>query len=350
MHDLDPVAFGKDMGDLIRSAVQPLKDQIAQLEQQLAELKRMPGEKGDPGKDGEPGRDGADGSGFSGAEINDSGELVLTFDDGVTKSLGVVVGKDGADGKDGVDGKDGRDGVDGEPGKDGVDGKDGEPGKDGIDGKDGADAEPIEISQKDVVLALKSDPEFMREIVAGYLKENPPPAGKDGRDGKDGIDGQRGADGKDGVDGIGATGAMIDANGELIVTLSNGTMQRCGVVVGKDGAPGRDGADLSDVEFEYDGERGITVKAKGGQVVRRYEMPIVIDKGYWRDGLSAKNGDAYTHDGSLWIALRETSTKPSTGSNSDWRLAVRKGRDGKPGKDGRLIEDKPVSVGGSSDA
>lgn len=271
MHDLDPVAFGKDMGDLVRSAVQPLKDKIAHLEKQLDEIQRTPGPQGEPGKDGK-------------------------------------------------------------------------------DGKDGADADPIEISQDDVLRALKSDPDFLREIVADYLKENPPKPGKDGRDGKDGIDGQKGADGKDGADGIGATGAMIDANGELIITLSNGTLQRCGVVVGRDGSPGRDGADLSDVDFEYDGERGITVKAKGGQVVRRYEMPVVIDKGYWRDGLSAKAGDAYTHDGSLWIALRETSTKPGVGSKSDWRLAVRKGRDGKPGKDGRLIEDKPVSVGGGSDA
>lgn len=42
-----------------------------------------------------------------GTEINADGELVVTYNDGTTRNLGVVVG---ADGKDGVDGKDGADG------------------------------------------------------------------------------------------------------------------------------------------------------------------------------------------------------------------------------------------------
>ena len=38
------------------------------------------------------------------AEINDSGELILIYQDGTEQNLGVVVGKDGSDGVNGEDG------------------------------------------------------------------------------------------------------------------------------------------------------------------------------------------------------------------------------------------------------
>ena len=46
-------------------------------------------------------------SGIVDAKINDSGELVLVYQDGTKQNLGVVVGKDGANGTDGTDGADG---------------------------------------------------------------------------------------------------------------------------------------------------------------------------------------------------------------------------------------------------
>ncbi|HBN12348.1 MAG TPA: hypothetical protein DD415_01890 [Clostridiales bacterium] len=48
--------------------------------------------------------------------INDKGELEITYADGFVDNLGVVVGKDGADGKDGVNGQDGAPGKDAEGG------------------------------------------------------------------------------------------------------------------------------------------------------------------------------------------------------------------------------------------
>ena len=50
-------------------------------------------------------------SGVVNAQINDSGELILIYQDGTEQNLGVVVGKDGSDGKDGEDGSDGKDGA-----------------------------------------------------------------------------------------------------------------------------------------------------------------------------------------------------------------------------------------------
>jgi hypothetical protein len=74
-----------------------------------------------------------DGVGLTGALLDRAGHLVLTLSDGVTKDVGLVIGKDGAPGVDGqsIPGKDGKDGADGRDGKDaapGLDGKDGAPG------------------------------------------------------------------------------------------------------------------------------------------------------------------------------------------------------------------------------
>jgi len=60
-----------------------------------------------------------DAVGIENAQINENGELVLTYSDGTEQNLGVVVGKDGADGTNGVDGKDGVNGQDGTDGADG---------------------------------------------------------------------------------------------------------------------------------------------------------------------------------------------------------------------------------------
>jgi len=57
-------------------------------------------------------------------------------------------------------------------------------------------------------------------------------------------------------------------------------------------------------------------------------VPLVIDRGVFRaDGLYDK-GDGVTFGGSFWIAQTETAARPGEG-NTDWRLAVKKGRDGK---------------------
>jgi len=41
---------------------------------------------------------------------------------------------------------------------------------------------------------------------------------------------------------------------------------------------------------------------------------------YWKNNF-------ITHDGSVWVCLRDTEGKP--GTSLDWQLAVKKGRDGK---------------------
>lgn len=66
-------------------------------------IQGVQGEKGQNGKDGINGTngiDGKDGIGITNAEINTSGELILTYSDGKSVNLGKVVGADGKDGAD----------------------------------------------------------------------------------------------------------------------------------------------------------------------------------------------------------------------------------------------------------
>jgi hypothetical protein len=65
--------------------------------------KGQPGERGEKGEAGESGKDGA---GVADLLIDREGNLVATMTDGRVKSLGIVLGRDGAPGRDGKDGAD----------------------------------------------------------------------------------------------------------------------------------------------------------------------------------------------------------------------------------------------------
>lgn len=190
-------------------------------------------------------------------------------------------------------------------------------GKDGADGRDGKDC----------------DIEVVKALVADAVKAIPVINGKDGADGKDGQRGEKGEPGKDGADGLGQAGAMIDRDGALQITMTNGEVKNLGVVVGKDGSNGKDGVDgigLDSFELEYIEEtHEVCVKAScaGRTKELRYPAGGIRPAGYWRDGVKAKAGEAWVEDGSLWIAVKATTAKPSH-TCGDWIIAARKGRDG----------------------
>lgn len=205
-------------------------------------------------------------------------------------------------------------------------GEPGEPGRDGKDGADGRDADPV--SDEQVAAAVER-----------YLAANPPPAGKDGRDGVDGKDGEPGekgadgVDGRDGADGVGLAGAMIDRDGELNVTLTNGEVRKLGPVVGKDGTNGERGAagfSLTDFDTDWRPEDKVLVlRWDAGETSYSHELfvPYVRDMGVWGEGKSYLKGDGVTWAGSFWIAQDDTADRPEAGKS--WRLAVKRGRDGK---------------------
>ncbi len=177
-------------------------------------------------ENGKDGRDGADGVGLTGALIDRSGSLVLTFSNGDTKEIGVVVGRDG---------KDGRDGADGEQGPAGFD-------LDDFGVSQGDDGRTIELHFERGDLRVTRELELPVAIYRGVFKEgetyaigdmvtwsgsvwsctvpgtDKPGDGskgwvlavKKGRDGKDGKDGARGPEGKAGPAGRDLTQLGMD--------------------------------------------------------------------------------------------------------------------------------------------
>lgn len=170
------------------------------------------------------------------------------------------------------------------------------------------------------------------------LKGEPGPRGENGEPGKDG---QKGAD------GLGLAGAMIDRDGALQITLTNGEVKNLGQIVGKDGSDGKDGVSLESFDMEYLPEsHEITVKAvcQGRTKELRYPAGGIHSKGYWREGVRAKAGEAWVQDGSLWIAVKDNASKPAT-NDEGWIIAARKGRDGERGMQGKsAIPDAPIKL------
>lgn len=172
----------------------------------------------------------------------------------------------------------------------------------------------------------------------------PGPAGKDGERGPAGADGAKGAD------GMGLAGAMIDRDGSLQITMTNGEVKNLGPVVGRDGANGKDGADgVSFESFEMDylpesHEVSIKASVQGRAKEIRYDAGGIRPKGYWTEGTKAKTNEAWTEGGTLWIALKETSSKPGL-QNDAWMIAARKGRDGERGRDAKPIDNSPIKLG-----
>lgn len=286
---LDPVDFGKSVAAIVRDATAPLLKRIEELESRQPER----GEQGPKGEVGERGIDGAAG----------------------------------------------------------VAGPQGEPGPQGPQGERGKDAEPIDLTDVARELALLPEIKTMldlltAEAVAKHFEANPVRDGKDGAAGVDGKDGapgpqgERGIDGATGKDGAGIADLLIDRDGCLVATMTDGRMKSLGAVIGRDGAPGKDGADFTECEIEYDGERTITVRGKGGEIVKT--VPIPLDRGYWSEGKSAERADVVTHNGCAWIALRDTKSKPCLENKDDWRMLARKGRDGADGRNGRDLGPAPA--------
>lgn len=272
-----------------------------------------------PATDGQPGKDGINGK--DGQSVSPM-ELRSLIDIAVEERVAKIEVTHGVDGKDGHPGKDGQDGKnvdhdvvramvveevakipapqDGKDGENGTAGKDGVPGKDGVDGKSVALEEVRGIVDAAVI-------EKVSQIVV--------------KDGKDGTPG------KDGKDGVGAAGAFIDRDGQLVLTLSDGQVKHLGKVQGD---PGKDGFSAEDLTFDTDGERVIILRYERAGVRKeaRLVIPGMIYRGVWQEREFVK-GDAITWGGSLWIAMRDTADKPE--SSDAWRLATKKGRDGKDG-------------------
>ena len=113
----------------------------------------------------------------------------------------IIEGLNGKDGADGEDGLNGINGIDGTNGKDGVDGEDGKDGKDGKSAYDLAVEDGFRGSLHEWLLSLA-------------------------------VKGSNGTDGAPGNDGVGVKDVKVNADGYLIVTLTNGVVLNAGQVGG----------------------------------------------------------------------------------------------------------------------
>jgi len=100
------------------------------------------------------------------------------------------------------------------------------------------------------------------------------------------------------------------------------------------GKDGLDGVGFDDLIMDYDGERTLVFRFMRDEQVKEFKftLPIPLDRGIYRDGTQYQRGDVVSFGSSFWIAQRDTASKPEI--NSDWRLGVKRGRDGKDGLKG----------------
>lgn len=217
--------------------------------------------------------------------------------------------------------------------------------------KDGKDAEPV-------------SKEKIAEAVKDYMFENPVRDGKDGEPGPAGtsvtiddvlpdLKGQVEkaiaelpvpADGKDGKDGADGTSVTLDDIQPIMDTAlakfelaferrAQETLQRAidKMEPPKDGRDGRDALSIDDfdVSVSEDG-REVTMRLSNGE--RTFEktlrFPVMVYCDTWTEGEKYKVGDVVTHSGSMWVCRKDTTGKPGEYTR-DWRLAVRRGRNGK---------------------
>ncbi len=169
---------------------------------------KLVGEKGDDGKDGANGENGKDGKSITKSEINAQGELVLTFSDSSTLNVGKVVGADGENGSNGENGKDG-----------------------------------VGIAS----VVVTDDGHLKVSLTSGTTLDLGNIKGADGEDGEDGIN------------GVDVSSAKINADGELVFTLSDNSTINVGKIIGKDGENGIDGVGIKAIAFNSAGELIITL-------------------------------------------------------------------------------------------
>jgi hypothetical protein len=225
----------------------------------VSDLGKVTGENGSDGQDGQNGQDGQDGNdGEDGItpqlKIGDDNYWYVSYDNGTNwECLNIKAtgenGHDGTNGSNGHDGNDGQDGVgikDVKIDEDGnlivtltndrefnlgkITGENGANGSDGTDGQNGADGKTPSLRINAETLEWEVSYDDGATWTSLGIKAT-------GEAGQNGNDGQNGADGKDGEDGKDAptiTGMHYNDNGELIVTMSDGTEINAGKPSGSD--------------------------------------------------------------------------------------------------------------------
>lgn len=112
---------------------------------------------------------------------------------------------------------------------------------------------------------------------------------------------------------------------------------------------GRDALPLESFDLRLeDDERTVTVKMQAGETVleKSIKLATVLDRGQFKPDGKYEKGDGVSHGSCFWIAQKDDPEGVPGMGKSDWRLAVKKGRDGKDLRDNAATVDpsKGVSI------
>lgn len=202
------------------------------------------------------------------------------------------------------------------------------------------------------------DPEYVRELVEEYLKENPPAPGKDGKDGVDGQPGKDGADGKDGITPEFSIGEVetLPAGSEATASIT-GTKENpvlnLGIPKGEKGADGAGGsADIPSalpnphkltftgaVNAEYDGSTPVEVEIPAGGGGGEWESykTITLDEEVtvWAIGGALVNDqetDEFASKKYKEVLVHIAHKAPTSGASTSLLISVNNNAGGQQGK------------------
>jgi len=215
----------------------------------------------------------------------------------------------------------------------------------GKDGRDGTDGESARVDTNAIVSEVLRQVPVPKDGLIGPQGERglAGAKGDQGERGEPGLPGDRGFDGKDGK-----SVNLDEVQSFLMTAIENRAskweldfelraqkvFQRAidKMPVPKDGKDGRDGFNVEDMTVHHDGDGLVTFTFSRGELTKAFQirLPRFMDQGVYKTGTTYRQGDGVTYDRAYWICQKdEPVSGPAEGS--DWRLAVRAGRDGKNG-------------------
>jgi hypothetical protein len=90
--------------------------------------------------------------------------------------------------------------------------------------------------------------------------------------------------------------------------------------------------EAEEVSIDYRTIKRTTFFTNGKTFERTHHIPAVLERGVWKEGVQYVRGDGVSYGNQYWIAQRDPLIAEAPGTSDAWRLAVRKGQDGKDGK------------------
>lgn len=195
----------------------------------------------------------------------------------------------------------------------------------------------VEEMEKPLEWPKLIDPEALKNAVSGFVKAEmagipaPEPA-------KHGKDGENGKDGKDALQ----LEILPAIDFEKSYPRNTYAQHNGGLLRAWQQTDGEKGWEtvingVADVQIEQKSAREFevhTVQTNGKAQKSVFTVPVMIHRGVYRENDDYLQGDTVTFGGSLWHAEKDhPSGKPGAGEpeKTGWRLAAKKGRDGKNG-------------------